>query len=344
MEWKKPEYSKTMVRKAGTAIAKKDFSNIDEALAYTVVNNWRSAHAYPLQAIYLLGRRYAEKHDDVIVVQRLKRLESINNKLMRFPTMRLDAMQDLGGCRVIAPDMAAVLDAVSEYKNASIDCRLMRVDDYIANPKADGYRSVHLIYEYAGQKQEYTGLRVEAQIRTVLQHSWATAVESLGLQLRMNMKGGEGDTATREYMRYISALFSVEEKTPIGEGLPTEPEVLFRESKRLEQESNALNIIRAIQRVPAFSGGGEENRAYYVIRVQSQTGETKVYGYNDSQFEEAADFCAEIEKANHGAFAVLVSAAGLTELRKAYPNYLADARLFVEKVDSLNRTYGGKQK
>jgi hypothetical protein len=31
-------------------------------------------------------------------------------------------------------------------------------------------------------------------------------------------------------------------------------------------------------------------------------------------------------------------------LRKAYPNYLADAKLFVEKVDTLNRTYGEQQK
>jgi ppGpp synthetase/RelA/SpoT-type nucleotidyltranferase len=340
MEWKKPEHDKKTVRKAGKAVAKRDFSKIGEDLAYKVINNWRSAHAYPLQALYLLGKRYAEKHDGVIVVQRLKRLESIMAKLIRFPAMGLETMQDLGGCRVIVPDISGVDAAVAEYENARANCRLIKVNNYIAKPKSDGYRSVHLVYEYDGSETEYAGLRLEAQIRTALQHSWATAVESLGLRKNVNIKAGEGDAGTREYMRLVSALFAIEENAPIGAGLPSDVSEIFRRAKRLEITSNALNIIRAVQMLPTFSGGRENARDYYVIRVETETGEAKVYSYDDSQFEAAADFCLEVEKANNDAFAVLVSAADANELLKAYPNYLSDAKLFVDKVDEINGKYG----
>jgi len=59
--------------------------------------------------------------------------------------------------------------------------------------------------------------------------------------------------------------------------------------------------------------------------------------------ESATDFCTEIEQNNHGAFAVLVSAKGTNALRKAYPNYLADTKLFVEKVDTLFKKHSEKK-
>ena len=52
------------------------------------------------------------------------------------------------------------------------------VDDYITTPKDSGYRGVHLIYRYYSDKNEtFNGLKIEVQIRTALQHAWATAVD-----------------------------------------------------------------------------------------------------------------------------------------------------------------------
>ena len=340
MDWKQPEYEKSAVRKAGKAVAKSDFSKVEETLAYKIINNWRSSHAYPLQGLYLLGKKYAEKHDDIIVVQRLKRLESIVSKLKRFSAMSLDTMQDLGGCRVIAKDIEEVKNIIAEYKTSRIESKLIRENDYIAAPKKDGYRSVHLIYEYAGAKLGYIGLKSEVQIRTILQHCWATAVEALGLQRRINLKAGEGDEKTLRYMALISSLFSIEENTPINQNMPQSAREIFNEAKTLDDETNALNIIRAIRMLPTFSGEAAQNaRDYYVMKVNAETGESKIYSYDASQFEAAADFCAEIEKTNHGAFAVLVSASDAKSLLKAYPNYLADANLFVQQVDALYEKY-----
>ena len=57
-----------------------------------------------------------KRNPDAIVVQRLKRLESIMGKLERFPDMNLYRMQDLGGCRVILDTIEQVYDSVCNYK------------------------------------------------------------------------------------------------------------------------------------------------------------------------------------------------------------------------------------
>ena len=54
----------------------------------------------------------------------------------------------------------------------------VRSTDYIENPKSSGYRSIHYIYKYSSNIQDYDGLKIELQIRTRLQHSWAMAVET----------------------------------------------------------------------------------------------------------------------------------------------------------------------
>ena len=55
-------------------------------------------------------RRLAASRKDLIVAERLKRLDSIINKLKREPSMSLWAMQDLGGCRFIVPTIKEVYD------------------------------------------------------------------------------------------------------------------------------------------------------------------------------------------------------------------------------------------
>ena len=87
--------------------------------------------------------------------------------------------------------------------------------DYIAHPKSDGYRGVHYVYKYRSgstPKAEFNSLRIEVQLRSRLQHAWATAVETVstftGQALKSNVRGrsmeavlrtdGQRDRAPRE--------------------------------------------------------------------------------------------------------------------------------------------------
>ena len=79
--------------------------------ALKIIDNWRSAHAYPLHVFYMNLRGKAKLRNDILVVERLKRLESIVGKLQRENGMQLYRMQDLGGCRMVLP----TLDEVYEF-------------------------------------------------------------------------------------------------------------------------------------------------------------------------------------------------------------------------------------
>lgn len=52
--------------------------------------------------------------------------------------------------------------------------RLLRKKDYIKNPKANGYRSLHLIIEIPIFLHDHTrNMKVEVQLRTITMESWA---------------------------------------------------------------------------------------------------------------------------------------------------------------------------
>lgn len=58
-----------------SAISEKDHNN-----ALKVIDNWRSAHAYPLHVFYMNLRAKSGSRKDILVAERLKRMESISWK------------------------------------------------------------------------------------------------------------------------------------------------------------------------------------------------------------------------------------------------------------------------
>ena len=76
-KWKVAEHSRSQIIKAGKIIKKVDSTEDEIANAIQVIDNWRAAHAFPMHIIYMHLRRLAESKPDIIVAERLKRLDSI---------------------------------------------------------------------------------------------------------------------------------------------------------------------------------------------------------------------------------------------------------------------------
>ena len=157
---------------------------LDEAM--NVLAAWRNMHTAPAADISrLLGKYTSPKGQwpEALVSRRMKRMPSIIGKLRRFPEMQAARMQDIGGVRVIADtiqDVYGLYHAIADNKKLR---QLMALPpyDYIASPQRDGYRSLHQVFcNKRAKHPEANGLRIELQIRTRLQHAWATAVETLG--------------------------------------------------------------------------------------------------------------------------------------------------------------------
>lgn len=93
---------------------------------------------------------------------------------------------DVAGIRVIC----FYLDDIYRIANlltAQTDITLVRTRDYIAHPKANGYRSLHLVVKvpvFLSRKVEL--VPVEIQIRTIAMDFWAS------LEHQLRYKAGEG--------------------------------------------------------------------------------------------------------------------------------------------------------
>ena len=203
-----PEYSKNQVKKAGEAICSSDISREDYNHALLIANNWRAAHAYPLQSLYVSIKRAGDA--SFLYAQRMKRMDSITRKLKRWTRMKLTSMQDLGGCRVVVNNLQELYAFVDKLKSIKWNHALREEYNYIDNPKEDGYRCYHLVYSFQSKnKAEYNGMLIEVQIRTQVQHLWATAVETMDEIDNDHLKNGEGKEENKKFFVLASQLLQM---------------------------------------------------------------------------------------------------------------------------------------
>lgn len=113
------------------------------------------------------------------IKSRIKTPLSTYNKLQRlgydFTEQNIrEHLNDVAGIRVICSfidDIYSVAKLLSEQD----DITILRIKDYIQNPKPNGYRSYHLIIEVPVFFTECKrNMRVEVQIRTIAMDFWAS--------------------------------------------------------------------------------------------------------------------------------------------------------------------------
>ena len=109
---------------------------------------------------------------------RLKSLPSIQGKLQKLELPGScesieKNLNDVAGLRIICSyidDIYMLADCLLRQD----DVTLIQKKDYIANPKPNGYRSLHLIIEIpVFLAEEKKMVRVEVQLRTIAMESWA---------------------------------------------------------------------------------------------------------------------------------------------------------------------------
>lgn len=361
MAWVTPLYIRAQVDRAGDFLARESeiaaqyaLDNAEEEYLYqvdqhyAVINNWRSSHSYPLQVIKMTLRGRSKKIDkQAIVAQRIKRLSSIELKLQRNLNMKLSQMQDLGGCRAILATPRQVFSLVDVYEKAQIKNpetrpQLVKKYDYITNPKADGYRSVHFVFKYntpwAGP-DIYKGLRIEIQIRSRLQHAWATAVETASMFTGHALKSNLGDAEWRRFFALMGSALALREGTPLIADTPHDPATLKRELRECVQHLDVQNRLKlygdALKGVPSLEWKLAEPK-YFVLQLDLPANNILVTAFAEDDFEKASEYYLGVEKLEKGGSvtdAVLVSVDSMASLRRAYPNYFLDTRAFIDAVN-----------
>lgn len=294
-----------------------------------------------------------------LVVQRLKRSRSILAKLSRESSMRLTQMQDIGGCRTVVETLEEVYKLRDAYKRSKSLHELVAEDDYIRSPKASGYRSLHLVYRFKSRSHpEYDKLLFEIQIRTRLQHAWATAVETVGAVIGQALKSSEGEQAWLTYFQNAALALELSEQptatphAPISHG--TVARLIADYSKKLQVTAKLTayrNALRATEKLDSKTAG------YFLLVLLPDEPALQIFSFSKRNvdvayreyeryerllpryprgtqlplFPELADYS--------GAQAVLVGADSFKSIRESYPNYYLDTDAFLENIERFVRRY-----
>ncbi len=332
--WETPKYSKSEINKAGSILANSSLGTEEYDNALTILNNWRAAHAYPLR---IICNNLRHGNPNAIVVQRLKRLESITGKIKRFPDMNLYRMQDLGGCRVIVDTVGQVYEAIDKYKHSRIRHILKREYDYIQNPKESGYRSYHMVYQFHSDKKETynKNMLIEIQFRTKLQHIWSTAVEMMGIYTKSNLKSNQGDKDVLRFFVLVSSVFAKMENMPICPDTINDYSILVSEIRQIDNKLNIVSRLSALSVAINHTNASKtmKGKGYYVLILNYKDKLLKVRGFSTNQIEMATKVYNDIEASNNSDIdVVLVSATSFDTLKAAYPNYFTDISQFVDMI------------
>jgi hypothetical protein len=232
-------YSKTRVDRAGQFLAEAlgaaaagerrvGQENAELVEAIRIVDWWRGVHAGPLSRVAANLRSYAAKEGEPIVAQRLKKFPTIAGKLLREPRMKLSRMADIGGVRAVLPDQDAVYRVGRRLRR---NWTITKTRDYIAEPKEDGYRALHLIDRNRGRL-------IEVQLRTPFQDGWANAVEANARVIAPGLKFGGGPDDVREYFVTLAEMVA-----RLDQGRPVDQELLGR-LNRLRESVDTLEAER----------------------------------------------------------------------------------------------------
>ena len=339
----KPNYSKSRIKSAGKRIVKGAASAEDNI----VLENFRAAHAYVLNTFQMNARRHSQSASRT-VGQRLKRRNTILDKLEREPSMPLYAMHDIAGCRIIFESEADLLKVRASLHSARFKHILLNeVEkfDYIQSPKSTGYRGVHDVFEYHVDRlpgSEWNGLKVEIQFRTQAQHAWATAVEVADLITSNRIKFNDAKSYYLDYFRYASEIIarSAEGRKSC---LPNLSNIeLIEGFKSLDKRLNLLGTFQNLQ-ANASSKSKFKKNSILIFKYGSDDDEKSLEILTFENVNRAIDRYAELEE-EYGQDADIVLVRGETEesIRDAFRNYFSDARAFVDLIedglDSLGRS------
>ena len=144
---------------------------------------------------------------------RMKSIQSMMEKLQRKHesvsiASAVNNLTDIAGVRVICSYIQDIY-TVADLLTSQDDVKVLRVRDYIKNPKPNGYRSLHLVLEIPVFLSEgRIPVPVEVQIRTIAMDFWA----SLEHSLRYKAEGQVTEEVSRELLQTASDIAALDQR------------------------------------------------------------------------------------------------------------------------------------
>jgi ppGpp synthetase/RelA/SpoT-type nucleotidyltranferase len=352
------KYTGKQIIRAGEDLINPDITEDNEKFSFAmdVLSFWRFSHEEALEIAFTKLQTIALQQDkNAIFAKRLKRHASIVFKLKRFSSMKLKNIQDIGGCRCIVTDqkklikIARDLKKCPEFRHLDSKRKLKyKEKDYIENPKEDGYRGYHLIGSFSDS--DGNNKTIEIQLRTKLQHYWATALEIVDLFTGQALKSNQGDDRWKQFFFNVSEQFSVMEKIHLFGSMSreerysnyvsslNESQISIESCEAVKHCCRKLDVIKKFE---AFAGSlkiiddkivQNPNSGYVLLQINTKkkSVSSMFFRKEDNKLAETEYISAEKESAKHnGTVVALVSTTAVGGIKEAYPNYFADSSEFL---------------
>ena len=369
-------FSKKDVTRAGEALINDSLLDDHQLLERTmqILTYWRDSHIQPLNEAHNLLNRFIYRIDKkAFIAKRLKRFESIKKKLKRFDGMQLKNMQDIGGIRVVVENLKQVNAIFKVLANEHCfynDGKFIKMDNYILNPKNDGYRCIHIVGKFNNKLNEER--KIEFQIRTKLQHSWATTLEIVDIFTGQDLKSNDGLYDYKKFFKDVSDQFQIIEN--LKGFLENDKGQLTKEYlTKVVQTQHLINQCIDIKNFMDRSVSGitienhlktycvtlndlnnvltaKNNRdGFILIRLNVQTRKIEHEFFANSEQTLASQRYSQYEQLlskDEKWIVALLSTNAIGGLKEAYPNYFADSEIFLSYIGLIKiaAVLGGEKK
>jgi ppGpp synthetase/RelA/SpoT-type nucleotidyltranferase len=310
--------SNSRINKIGEDVAKRGGKITPEELE--LLQEFRTSFSKPLVNVFNITRDLADKvNQSSILAFRLKRIDTIINKLSREKEMDLSRMGDIGGIRCIFYNEAEVYKAKTLIENTFESGGKTR--DYIKEIHRDiGYKSVHMYV-----KDPISQKRIEIQLRTRNHHNWATLIEITDLlyDLRLKELGFESND---KFGKFHALMSSDKELSKV------EAELVYEVLDNYDFISVLSKTFRKNNaEVKKRWSSEDKNNSFFLIEASKKDIPTLK---SFKTFEEAEHAYFEKYKENSSAEIVLTSIKkpNFKQISVAYANYILSYHTFTSDI------------
>lgn len=200
-----------------------------------------------------------------------------------------------------------------------------------------------MIYKYNSDKVDtYNNLKVEMQFRSAQQHAWATAVETVGTFTKQALKSSQGE---EDWLRFFALMATFMALSEDCAPVPETPQSKKGLKSEIREYANKLDVVNRLNGYRAALQVAAEptlkTAHFFLVELDIKAKRVSVMGYSKNELDAASDEYLRVERRisdPEGADAVLVSADTVAAVKRAYPNYFLDTRVFMLSVRQAIRS------
>lgn len=181
------------------------------------------------------------------VTSRIKTPQSIAKKMRRYEKELnianiMELINDVAGIRIIC-SFTSDIYRIAELISSQADIRVLKVKDYIQNPKENGYTSYHMIVAVpVSLSSETVEVKVEIQIRTIAMDFWASLEHKIYYKFE-----GKAPVHIRRELKECADIVSFLDQKMLS--INDEVKMISQDSFEVYEEEKSNQILSTIHEI-----------------------------------------------------------------------------------------------